>query len=114
METKKATAIITILVILSIAFSGCIGNTTSTVIEEKTLYNQIAKGEIHALSGRWPSYSDCIIVLSDYTQYRYYPENYPDREGCRNFPLNKNITIMLTKYSDSEGRYDISSYVIME
>jgi hypothetical protein len=109
MSKKTMLAILLVFAGL-ILVAGCTtsGCTTSHIVDQKVLHNQIVKNKISLpLSvGR-----DCVVVLSDYSQYRvWYPLDSEINEACFKIPTNENVTLVLTKYSDSEERYDVTDY----
>lgn len=101
---------ILILIILFIAISGCCG-CGSQIIDKKIVHSQIVENKFQGSVGGLRSYHDCVAVLQDYSQYRvYFANGYDYEEACQKLPMNKNLTLELTRYTDSEGRYDITHF----
>jgi hypothetical protein len=98
-----------VILLASIFLAGCVG--TEEIIEEKILYNQTIMNKFQGRVGIGFQYNDCVVVLQDYSQYRFwYADSDSGDSACNKLPVGKNLTLYLTKFRTSQGRYDITSY----
>lgn len=97
------------LIISLIAVSGCCCG--SVILDQKIVHSQIVENKFQGQMGGISPNHDCIAVLQDYSQYRvYFANGYEYEEACYKLPMQKNLTLTLTKFSGSEGRYDITAF----
>ena len=102
----KQTYLVLSIIFILILFAGCVQS--SKTVDQKTVPHQIVKNKIHVplIFGY-----DCTIVLSDYSLHRvWYPTQRELDTACYEIPVNTSITLTLTKYTDSENRYDVTGY----